>query len=371
MLSAQDDFIGHQLPTTFDHVMNSDPSWMERYWYTGHPKPDGDFIFDVGLGWHPNRNVMDGFAGVTLNDRQHNFRVSRRMRPNPLTTAIGPLHIQILEGLRRHRLLLEPNESTLAFDIEFIATMNPHEEDEHFRRRNGRVTEHMARAQQLGVYRGWIEVEGKRREIDEPRWLGQRDHSWGIRAEMRTDETLPPVTFYPPFFYCWTTAQFANRGLHLFFKERAPGDLIYISGEEVLAVGERSRTTRRLTGIAHDVTWAKDPHGQTVERAEFDADFSDGSRRKVKVRTLPARYFLKGGLYGGLRGWFHGDDKGKFYSENDIWTLADPETRRLVRTLADHVIEVVDGDDVGYGIIEYGVGKGYERYTEVQQHPPI
>ena len=86
MLSAQDDFIGHQLPTTFDHVMNSDPSWMERYWYTGHPKPDGDFIFDIGLGWHPNRNVMDGFAGVTVDGRQHNFRVSRRMRPNPLTT---------------------------------------------------------------------------------------------------------------------------------------------------------------------------------------------------------------------------------------------------------------------------------------------
>jgi len=35
------------------------------------------------------------------------------------------------------------------------------------------------------------------------------------------------------------------------------------------------------------------------------------------------------------------------------------------------VIEVTDGNDVGYGIIEYGVGKGYERYAEVQQHPPI
>ena len=39
MLSKQDDFIGHQLPTTFDHVMSSDPAWMERLWYTGHPTP--------------------------------------------------------------------------------------------------------------------------------------------------------------------------------------------------------------------------------------------------------------------------------------------------------------------------------------------
>jgi hypothetical protein len=371
MLSAQDDFIGHQLPTTFDHVTSSDPSWMERYWYTGHPIPAGDLIFDIGLGWHPNRNVMDGFAGVTLDGVQYNFRASRRLRPHPLTTAIGPLSIAILEGLRRHRLVLEPNESPLAFDLEFIATMNPHEEEEHFRRRDGRVTEHMARAQQLGAYRGWIDIDGKRRTIAPTHWLGQRDHSWGIRAEMRTDESNPPLTLYPPFFYCWTTAQFAGRGLHLFFKERAPGDAIYISGEEVVTVGDRLKAARRLESIAHDVVWAKDPDGQTLESAVFDATFSDGTKRTIKVRTLPARYFLKGGLYGGLRGWSHGDDKGKLYTEHEAWTLSDPAIRRLVRTLADHVIEVTDGDEVGYGIIEYGVGRGYARYAEVQEHPPI
>ena len=100
MLSKQDDFIGHQLPTTFDHVMSSDPAWMERLWYTGHPVPGGDFIFDIGLGWHPNRNVMDGFAGVAFGGTQYNVRVSRRLRPNPLETTVGPLEIEILEGLR-------------------------------------------------------------------------------------------------------------------------------------------------------------------------------------------------------------------------------------------------------------------------------
>ena len=49
-------------------------------------------------------------------------------------------------------------------------------------------------------------------------------------------------------------------------------------------------------------------------------------------------------------------------AEHDVWTLADPQTRRLARTLSDHVIEVTDGDEVGYGIVEYGVGKGYARY---------
>ena len=135
---------------------------------------------------------------------------------------------------------------------------------------------------------------------------------------------------------------------------------------------ERARRRAcELEDVSHDVVWAKDPLGQTLASAEFDAVFSDGTKRRLKLRALPARYFLKGGLSGGLKGWSHGDDKGKLYSEYDVWTLDDPATRKLMRTLSDHVIEVTDGDEVGYGIVEYGVGKGYAKYPEVQDHPPI
>ena len=40
-------------------------------------------------------------------------------------------------------------------------------------------------------------------------------------------------------------------------------------------------------------------------------------------------------------------------------------------TEGQFLIEVRDGDNVGYGIMEYGVGKGYERYQQVQAHPAI
>ena len=370
MLTPQDDLIGHQTPTTFDHVASSDPSWMERLWYTGHPAPEGDVIFDIGLGYHPNRNVMDVFAGVETGGVQTNFRASRHARPNPLQTTVGPLSIEVIEGLRRHRIALAPNDSGLTFDLEFIATMNPHEEEPHFRRRKGRVTEEMTRVQQLGKYAGWIELDGERREVTPDRWLGQRDHSWGIRAEMRTDEAHPPVTFYPPFLFLWTTVQFEDYGLQLFLKERSPGDTIYISGEIVRPVGERARSPK-LVAMTHDIDWADDPLGQTVRTANLEAIFSDGTRRQLQLRTLPGRYFLKGGLYGGLDGWFQGDDKGKLHIEHDRWDLRRAETRRTVRTLSDHVIEVRDGDRVGWGIMEYGVGSGYARYEQVQQHPAI
>ncbi len=369
MLTPQDDLIGHQLPTTFDQIDNSDPAWMERLWYTGHPVPDGDVIFDIGLGYHPNRNVMDAFAGVAIAGRQWNFRGSRRLRPDPLTTAVGPLSIVVIEGLRRHRLVLAQNASGIRFDIEFHGTMNAHEENAHLRRRDGRVTENMARGQQLGRYTGWIEFDGRRVSVDG--WLGQRDHSWGVRAEMRTDETSPPLTFYPPFFYCWTTAQFKDRGLHVFFKERAPGDKIYLSGEEVFGVGSRASSRSHLTDVSHACDWSDDPLGQSMKSATFELTFADGRKRPISIRVLPAKYYLKGGLYGGLDGWFHGDDKGKLFAAHDVWDLTDAATRRRVRTLADQVIEVRDGDDVGYGIIEYGVGKGFAQYASVQAHPPI
>ena len=369
MLSPQDDLIGHQLPTPFDQIDNSDPAWMERLWYTGHPAPGGEVIFDIGLGYHPNRNVMDAFAGVAVPGRQWNFRASRRLRPDPLTTTVGPLAIRVIEGLKRHTLTLAENDSGLRFELEFNATLNPHEEAGHLRRREGRITEHMYRAQQMGRYSGWIEFDGRRLAVDG--WPGQRDHSWGVRAEMRSDETTPPLTFYPPFFYCWATAQFKDRGLVVFFKERAPGDLIYISGEIVQPLGTRASGRHKLATVQHEVTWHDDPQGQSMAAASFDLTFASGERRPIQVRVLPTKYYLKGGLYGGLDGWFHGDDKGALFTAHETWDLTEPATRRKVRTLADQVIEVRDGDEVGYGIIEYGVGKGYAKYDSVQGFPPI
>ena len=83
-----------------------------------------------------------------------------------------------------------------------------------------------------------------------------------------------------------------------------------------------------------------------MQAARFALDFADGRTRTVRVRTLPARYFLKGGLYGGLRGWFQGDDKGKLYTEHDQWDLQRPEDRNVARTLCDHAIEATEGHTV-------------------------
>jgi hypothetical protein len=371
VISAQDDLFGHQLPTTFDHVGSSDPAWVERYWYSGHRVPEGDIVFDLGLGYYPNRNVMDCFAGVSCNGVQTNFRASRRLRGNPLATEVGPLKVEVLKGLRRHRLVLEQNDSGLAFDVVFEATMHPHEEEPHFRRRDGRVVEDMVRTGQFGRYNGWLEFQGRRVELTPDTWWAQRDHSWGIRAGMHTDETQPPTLEYPPFFYVWGQVQFEDFGVHLYAQERAPGKLFYLSGELAGRLGEAPLKRTRMSGFSQRITWAEDPLGQTMHSASFEFALQDASVRTMEITAMPARYFLKGGLYGGMAGWSQGDDRGQLHIEHESWRHDDPEVRRMARTLSDHVVRARMDGKTGWGILEYGVGKGYPLYPQIQHFPAI
>lgn len=369
MLTALDDFIGHQTPQTFAYVATSDPAWMERLWYTGCPVPDGDMMLDIGLGYHPNLGIVDAHAGLTAAGIQHTVRSSRRLGRDPLSMAVGPIRFEVLEGMRRHRLTLARGEGQLSFELEWTATMAPHHEDHHFRRRRLRVVEDLARYGQAGRWSGVIELEGRRIVVDPGTWWGQRDHSWGVRTELATDPSGPALTHFPPFLFWFFIAQFEDCALHIYVNERGPNDPIYLDGEIVFPPGSHEGPALKVTSFEHDLAWADDPLGQTLASGVLQLGMSDGSVRRVELRFLPGRFYLKAGLYGGLRGWRQGDDKGALHVERESWTLTDPDTRRLARTLSDCAVEVRMGGKVGYGVCEYGVSRGYPAYPQVQHHP--
>jgi hypothetical protein len=373
MLTPQDDLLGHQTPATFDQPSSSDLRWTERYWYSGHRVPGGDIIFDIGFGQYPNRNVMDAFAGVTVAGIQHNFRASRRLHTKTQTAldpCVGPLRVEILEGMRRHRLVLEPNESGIAFDLTFIASTEGAQELQSFRRRLSRVEEDLTRMSQFARWEGWLEVAGTRYQITPGEWWGQRDHSWGVRSEMRTDFAAPPMQTHADFFWMWCMYQFEDFGICLFTKERSSGANLYLSGTESPRLGKGGKA-RHIVGVEHDLEWADDVLGQSIAQGDLQFRFEDGATRRVKIEMLPGRFYLKGGLYGGFNGWNHGDDRGPYHAEHDAWDLRDPLTRERARTLGDHVTRVSCDGAIGYGISEYGVAAGFPRYAVAQKHPAL
>jgi hypothetical protein len=371
MLTSQDDLIGHQTPQPFAKSAAGDPRFTERYWYTAHPIDGTELLLDVGLGYYPNRHVMDGFAGVTVGRRQHNFRASRRLGARPLDTSVGALKIEIIEGMRQHRLSLSENPSGISFSLDFEATFPPAQEKQNFRERDGVVEEDLARVSQFGRWRGWIKADGQHYDVKPELWWGQRDRSWGLRSEMRTDETRPPVATHRNFFWTWSMFQFDQSALSVFLKERAPGKPHYLSGTEFRREPDGSISHREVTAVEHMIDWVDDPLGQTIASADFTFNFDRGEPRHVKMRGSPTRFYLKAGLYGGLKGWTHGDDCGNYHAAHDVWDLDNAATRAIARTLSDHVVRLKSGDETGFGISEYGVAAGYPLYQGPQKFPAL
>ena len=204
--------------------------------------------------------------------------------------------------------------------------MNPHEENRHTVRRNLRLQHDITRYQQSGRYSGWIKFEDTQYDLTTDTWWGQRDHSWGLRRELRTDPAHPPMSEYPPHLFTWLVGQFDDCALHLFMQESEPRKPLYLTGELAFSQDQPRDGQWVIKNVEHDLRWADDPHGQTIESGTLIVTFANGQSREFSLRALPARYFLKGGMYGGYRGWFQGDDKGPYHFEHDVWDLRIEDT---------------------------------------------
>jgi hypothetical protein len=369
MLTPWDELMCHQLPTTMDHVHTDNPEWTERIYISLYDVTHKDMIVGCGVGQYPNKNVQDGFATVWHQGKQYNFRATRTLRPNPHETKIGPLSIELVEGLKRFRMVLADNPSGIKFDIDWMAAMNPHEEEHDFRQSNGRVVQDISRFDQAGRARGTLSIPGKSVTLKEEDWWTHRDRSWGTRRPLRTDTADSKRTTFAPFLFSWSVAQFRDFTLHWRFVERAAGQYSYFSGELTRPVGREFDPGWILDKAEQEFRWDASGPVQTLKGGDLELLFKNGERRQVSFITHPPRWHLKGGGYGGYRGWYHGDSRGQYYSEHDVWDLSDPVVLREASTLSDHLIEWHCGGEIGYGIMEYGVGPGYYKYTDIQHLP--
>ena len=187
MLTALDDTLWHQLPTTFDHVWTSDPRFFDRYWFAIY-SGDGRVAIQITMGAYRNMNVLDAAAVMIVDGKQHNLRVSRSLNGS-VETVCGPLRITPIEALKSFDIMVEPNDGALHGHIQWECVEPAHEEDPHYTRLHGRTVEDYRRFDQIGTASGFLEVDGKRIDIDN--WWSCRDHSWGVRRGMGVPE---PVT---------------------------------------------------------------------------------------------------------------------------------------------------------------------------------
>ena len=359
-LVAADEFFHHQVVETHASVGSTDPSWTEKVCGAVFAN-DGSLAVGFGFGKYVNRNVVDGYGGVSRGVAQWTVRASRALSSNPDGVDVGPLRYAVQAPLQRVRVVLEPTPAQpIAYDLVLEGLVPCMLEDREDRRTltGYRRTADQIRYHQVGTASGWIEVEGWRTEVTPEHWTMTRDHSWGIRpgvgAPLADLEPDPMDAAPPSVLAVWSPLRFKSAegrayAFHQYFlryagegwqHERVQGGFEFSDGRRE---GVRSIEPRLQF----------DPQNRRLLGGEFHLTLRDGTQRVWPVRVLgDTGFHLGAGLYHGLDGRFHGQWRGPLNVEGDfVADCSTPEAVARLNQFRDALIEVRDPvtGDIGIG----------------------
>jgi len=357
-LGPADERFDHQVPDTFATVATSDPSWTEKVCAMAAAR-DGRLQLGFGMGKYLNRNVVDGYAGLSRGVEQLTVRGSRRLFPTPDALSVGPIHYDVLEPMRTVRFSLEANDSQpLAFDWVFEAALPPAtEERTHQRTPLGyRVSADLVRYHQIGTASGWIELDGVRHEMDPDDWVSTRDHSWGVRYDVGTPPTdVDPFDPVPEmdFQMIWcpslmTDPDGTRWGLFLHVVDLS--GFGHAQRSVTGAIEHADGTVVRMADIRPELSF--DPSNRRLLGGTVDVTLEGGSRRRFALEVVSDTGFhLGAGLYFGWQGHHHGEWRGELVVDGErLGDCSDPELARQLHQIRDTVVRVRDLDTGAEGL---------------------
>lgn len=357
-LSPFDDLPIHQIPEPIRRVGTSDLNFYDRYYFNMHGLHD-DVCLIAGLGVYPNLGVCDGFALYVDGDTHLVVRASRELGPDRSDTAVGPFRVEVLEGLRRLRITLDPNEWELEFDLVFEGAMPAHEEPRHFMRRAERVLFDTSRLAQTGRWSGNLRAGGRDHVVTPERWWGCRDRSWGVRQ--LNPPSLPTAPDKEPFSMFWNYAQiqFTDHSIIYMVHEERSGARIL--EESVRVWHDADRPVERLGSPRHELEFT--PGTRTVTGGVLDLG-SGADGRPVTLTLTPglAVHLGVGTGYGNEPDWRHGMYQGPLKVDGRRLDLRDPGVRGGLGGLVDAVATYEYGGQQGIGLWEYSIRGPHDRY---------
>ncbi len=202
MLTKGDDYPIHQTPEPIAYT-GSARNFYDRYFFNGYALDD-DVFFAAALGVYPYLNVMDAAFSLIVDGVQHNVLASRVLHMERMDTRVGPVAVDVLEPLHRLKLTVNDEEHALRAELTFTSRAPAQEEPRFTRRVGSQLMMDSTRLTQNGVWQGWIESKGRRIEVDENRWQGTRDRSWGVRNVGAADAQPNPYSAeLRQFYWLW------------------------------------------------------------------------------------------------------------------------------------------------------------------------
>ncbi len=352
MLNALDDYPIHQTPEPLAQLATTDRNAYDRTWFNGY-SADASAYFGIGMAIYPHRGVMDcAFSTVSKGGRQHAFFASRNAPLERTDMRVGPFRIEIVEPLRRARVILEDNETGISCDLTFSARTSGIQEARQTLWRGTRRVMDATRFDQFGRWTGTVTHPDGDLVVDD--WHGTKDRSWGIRG-VGEPETGGSPAGRPQAFFLWAPLIWDDHVSHAIFFDGPNGEPLVREGIEAplfaaeadIPVSLEQTDTRMLTAI-HRVEYH--PGTRLARYAELDLIRLDGSVRTITLE--PQLTFQMKGLGYGHPNWRQGMWKGELEIGSEVYepTEIDPQLAENVHV--QQIVKASDGTRTGIGVLE-------------------
>jgi hypothetical protein len=300
-----DELFVHQIPDLLPRVAVHHPHWRESYFFDIHrPDASGDVVFFT-MASYPARGILDSLQMGKVGGQQVLGRVERAYGDDPHSTVLPGARVDVVRPFEEIRLSADESEGAgIGLDLTFRARTRPYALRRGTMRAGDDVVWDQSHILQSGVYTGSYSFGGSTFDVDG--WIGQRDHSWGIRDHARC-----PL-------WMWLQIQLDDGFLGVWHWELADGARVYTDGcwastdgsEPIPVVDFRHELSWRdarggpvgygkdggvVTGLAGTSTFRlRDGRTVTVEATgAFDRPyepFARGGLSQMRVRTHDGRY---------------------------------------------------------------------------------
>ena len=308
------------------------------------------------VGQYPNLGVVDAFIDVRLGDSQHIVRSSAPLRDRG-DISVGPFRIEVLEPLRKLRVIVEPTEDRVAMDVTWEGHIPAVEEPRQYLRSKGKVVFDTQRLAQTGVWSGTLVGRRQRPRRDTRPVLGHPRPLVGGAPGGRARDATASARASSSSVGCGTTSRCSSR-ITRSCTSATSATTASVRSSSPSGCGPTRRRASRTSGRAeheHHLI----PGTRVIERSVVR--FPEAGI-EIACRPFLANFVSVGTGYGIDADWRHGMYHGPETVTQGL-VLSVEEIKGIAQYgIVDHVAEFSYADYVGYGLLEHGFFGPYRRY---------
>jgi hypothetical protein len=343
MLSPLDELPIHQVAETMATVGTSDRNFYDRCYFSMHGSDD-EFFMAMGLGQYPNLDVTDAFICASYGEKQTVVRASRPLGLNRLDTQVGPLRVEVIEGLKKVRFVCEETDG-FGVDAVWEGLVPAYEEPRMTMESPfGRQTMNTMRFLQTGTWEGTLLLDGREIAVTPDRFGGSRDRSWGVRP-IGEPEGGKPTMPINGFYWNYFVVRFEKSSIVYMCQEDGLGRRVLEEGIRLHPDGRVDRLGRP----EHALRFAPGTRMVTGATVRFAGGLV------LEGEAVRPVHLARGTGYGHDADWKHGMYQGEeLVTQRIDFDHADPAMVPIPGAIVDHLgrYSTNEGDGKGWGLLE-------------------